>query len=97
MYAAFLIYRSFSIQENRKMETIFDHNVTKRELEMLTGFDDFTLDDLDNITQIGNYAMLYDLYSLRGNDEKALYYLNMIPDSDWKIFSLCNHDHATRL
>lgn len=82
----------------KKLETIFDHDVTKGELKLLTGFDDITLEgDLKNWSQQSHYALLFRLYGLRGNMEKAYEYANKIEDSEYRLFSLLNHDHAKEL
>ena len=80
-----------------KIETIFDHNVTKGELKLLTGFEDVTLSDLKGWSQQSHYALLFRLYGLRGDMEKAYEFANKIEDSDYRLFSLLNHDHAREL
>lgn len=77
------------------MESVFDHNVTKDELELLFGTRNMTRERLDGLTnQEDNYAYLYRLYLLRKNREMATKYLSMIPDSEWKVFTLIQHDFA---
>lgn len=77
------------------MESVFDHNVTKEELEDIFGSSDITWEDLkDWISQVDCYADLYRLYLLRKNREMATKYLSMIPDSEWKVFELMQHDFA---
>lgn len=71
------------------METIFDHEITKRELELLNSFlpsriiksKDVYLQskELDRIN-----ADLYRLYTLRGDLSKADIYLKKIKDPAYK-------------
>ncbi|MCD8387013.1 MAG: hypothetical protein LUD17_09015 [Bacteroidales bacterium] len=76
------------------METIFDHNVTKEELRKLFGDPDFEPEICLECNQENNYIHIYRLYLLRGNKQKWVEYLNKIPDSENKLFSIANHDHA---
>ncbi len=60
------------------------------------GLDDFTPEDMNKMSQISNYGVIYCLYAYRGNKEKMAHYLSLIPNSDWKNFQLANHDNAQR-
>lgn len=72
------------------METIFEHNVTKKELELLKGFN-----PIGKITSRDSYlkeksedrslADLYRLYVLRGDNFKAEEFLNKIHDQRYKF------------
>jgi hypothetical protein len=71
------------------VETIFEHNVTKKELELLKGFN-----PIGKISSRESYlkeknedrslADLYRLYILRGDNLKAEEFLNRITDSRCK-------------
>ncbi len=71
------------------METIFEHNVTKKELELLKGFN-----PIGKITSREVYlkeknadrsfADLYRLYILRGDNFKAEEFLDKIHDMRYK-------------
>lgn len=74
------------------METIFDHNVTKNELELLFGFDDYSAKDFENDTKEQNISLIVRLHLLRKNMEKAAEYSRKLPDTIDKIFTLLNHD-----
>jgi hypothetical protein len=60
------------------METIFDHSITASELEYL--FIKYkNREDYETFTQAhSKYADLYLLYNLRGDSEKAEYYLEKV-------------------
>jgi hypothetical protein len=60
------------------MESIFDHNVTASELDYL--FIKYkNREDYEALTQShSKYADLYLLYNLRGDGEKAEYYLEKV-------------------
>lgn len=55
------------------METIFDHNATKDELESLTGFSNKS-EYLENTTARNVYSKIAKLYRMRNNSIKAAYY-----------------------
>ena len=74
------------------METVFDHNITREEINAILGPLDWTPENLERLTQESNYELIYRLYSHRRNDKKAKIYLDLIPNTIHKIFSLCNHD-----
>lgn len=73
------------------MDTIFDHNLTKRELELLNSFyptqvirdrEEYLVEKkLDRIN-----ADLYRLYTLRGDFQKAGLYLKKVKDPTYKYF-----------
>lgn len=77
-----------------KIETIFDHNVTEEEIELLFGMTGYTEEYLQKKTQDRNYAHIYCLYLIRKDEMTAMKYFNLIPDSINKYFSLGNHDFA---
>ena len=78
------------------METVFDHNITKEEMEAILGSPNYTRERLESVikSQISHYSMIYSLYTFRGDHKKAGKYADMIPDSIHKIFGICNHDFA---
>ncbi len=78
------------------METVFDHNITKEEMEAILGSPNYTRERLESVikSQISHYGMIYSLYTFRGDHKKAGKYADMIPDSIHKIFGICNHDFA---
>ncbi|MBR3830724.1 MAG: hypothetical protein IKJ52_05685 [Muribaculaceae bacterium] len=77
-----------------KIETIFDHNVTEEEIEILFGMTGYTEEYLQKKPQDRNYAHIYCLYLIRKDEMTAMKYFNLIPDSINKYFSLGNHDFA---
>lgn len=84
-----------------KVETVFEHNLTKEEIIGLFAFEDTdrenyiaTLKRCYNTNeQIMNAinARLYTLYYYRGDKKKAMEYADRLPDCDSKWFSLMNH------
>ncbi len=71
------------------METIFEHNVTKKELELLKGFNPVGKISsresyLDEKNADRSLADLYRLYVLRGDNYKAEEFLNRIHDMRYK-------------
>ncbi len=71
------------------METIFEHNVTKKELELLKGFNPAgKISNREIYLQEKNedrsLADLYRLYVLRGDNYKAEEFLDRIHDSRYK-------------
>lgn len=77
------------------IETIFDHNVTEEEIVKLFGIGGYTEDLFINDSQERNYAHIYCLYLIRKDEETAMKYFNLLPDSINKWFSLGNYDIAT--
>lgn len=77
-----------------KIETIFDHNVTEEEIEILFGMTGYTEEYLQKKPQDRNYAHIYRLYLIRKEESIAMKYFDLIPDSINKYFSLGNHDFA---
>lgn len=77
-----------------KIETIFDHNVTEEEIEILFGMTGYPEEYLQKKPQDRNYAHIYCLYLIRKDEMTAMKYFNLIPDSINKYFSLGNHDFA---
>jgi hypothetical protein len=71
------------------VETIFEHNVTKKELELLKGFNPaWTISNRDVYLKEKNedrsLADLYRLYVLRGDNYKAEEFLNRIHENRYK-------------
>ncbi|MCL5030528.1 MAG: hypothetical protein M1480_16065 [Bacteroidetes bacterium] len=71
------------------METIFDHNVTGVEIELLNSFmSSRAIRDKEkyeqNIDRDRSYSDLYHLYTLRGEIRKAEQYLSKIKDPEYK-------------
>lgn len=56
-----------------EMETIFDHHPTPEEIKALFGemIDETSYEVLD---QANEYGVIYQLYRLRGDEEKAAFY-----------------------
>ena len=60
------------------METIFDHDITEKEIEFITGFPNTTKENyLSYRSDWGIFTDLYYLYRYRKNKEKADYYFNL--------------------
>ena len=84
-----------------KVETVFEHNITKEEIYGLFGFEDMTREryirtlkrtrKTDDAIQYGINSRLYALYLSRGNKDKAMEYANRLPDCDHKWFAVMNH------
>jgi hypothetical protein len=71
------------------VETIFEHNVTKKELELLKGFNPVGKISsretyLKEKNEDRSMADLYRLYVLRGDNLKAEQFLNRIHDISYK-------------
>jgi hypothetical protein len=71
------------------VETIFEHNVTKKELELLKGFNPIGRISsresyLKEKSQDKSFADLYRLYVLRGDEMKAEEFLNRMNDTNYK-------------
>ena len=71
------------------METIFDHNITGIEIEVLNSFiPSRAIRARETYTEHSNSdkanSDLYHLFILRGKAEKAEEYLNKIKDPDYK-------------
>ena len=65
------------------IETVYDHNLTDEERELL-GFDDNKEDYLKGLTEDGAFADLFRLYFHRGDWAKAKEYLKRIKDQNYK-------------
>ena len=76
------------------METIFNHNVTKKELLAVTGFEDTSISDFADWSQQDHYGLIYRLYTFRKNSEMAKKYADLIPNDVHKMFGTCYHDFA---
>lgn len=71
------------------METIFEHNVTKKELELLRSFNPIgRISNRESYLKEENedksLADLYRLYVLRGDNFRAEEFLNRIRDDHYK-------------
>ncbi len=73
---------------------MFDHNITREEIDAIMGPIDWTLEDLIDDSQEFNYTIIHNLYLYRGDYKMAKKYLDMIPNDDHKLFTICNHDFA---
>lgn len=78
------------------METVFDHNITEKELEAIFGTKEVTLQRLETLgfDQRSHYNAIYSLYRYRGLRSIAKKYADLIPNDVAKVFGLCNHDFA---
>lgn len=83
-----------------KVETVFEHNITKEEIQSIFYFPTTKEEYIASINRICSNdkeindfvnADLYILFRLRKNKLKALEYFNKISDSEAKWFSLANH------
>lgn len=84
-----------------KVETIFEHNLTKEEVYGLLGLEDVTRDmyikvvkntyDNDESRMWSINCSLYYLYYWRRDKVKAMEYADRLPDRDGKWFSVLNH------
>lgn len=84
-----------------KIETVFEHNLTKDEIYGLFGFEDTTRNDYieilkkthktDDTIMYGVNVSLYMLYMDRGNKQKAMEYADKLPDCEHKWFSVLNN------
>lgn len=79
------------------METIFDHKVTKSELGKLLGNPNITLDEMSSygFSQNRHYVAIHKLYLIRKDKENAKKYLDKIPNTIVKRFTICNHVFAS--
>lgn len=77
-----------------KLETIYDHNITKE--EMMVMFDMIVeLSTLQKATQRRNYEFIFRLYNeIRKDKTTAMKYANLIPDDNRKVFSLLWNDRG---
>ncbi len=71
------------------METIFDHNITGIEIELLNSFMvTKSIKDKENyesdLDRDRSYSDLYHLYTLRGEIKKAELYLTKIKNPEYK-------------
>lgn len=64
------------------METLFDHRPTKEELRALFGPEAPTREDYEKLTSDADTenGRLFDLFTLRGDSEKAAAYLARVED-----------------
>ena len=90
MYHEFL--EDAGVDAGTKMETIFYHGVTEKEVIALCGLKKNRQQFLDwGLDQEDHYACIYRLYLMRGDKEKAMEYFNKLPNTLNKWFSLGNH------
>lgn len=76
----------------KKKETIFDHGVTEMEIIKLFGIKGaFTESFFQELPQERNDIHIFRLYEYRKNKQMAKIYLDKIPNSDYKLFTLLNH------
>lgn len=90
-------------KDTKHIETFFDYNPTPKEIYGMTGFEDATKEEYISVSReitktekrFINFcnADLYRFFYYRGERERAMTYADKIPDSDWKWFTLLNHDH----
>ncbi|MBR5469560.1 MAG: hypothetical protein IKU78_03745 [Paludibacteraceae bacterium] len=85
-----------------KVETVFEHNLTKEEHYGLFAFEDMTREKYirllksmyknDEDIMFAINALLYALYYFSRKDKKkAMEYADRLPDCDAKWFSVMNH------
>jgi|GEM_PF-936213 len=75
-----------AILKPEPLETIFDHGITDDELWQLTDGNPEPLDEyLYGLSQDSAYADLYRLYGIRGNTDRALYFMEQIQDQGFKF------------
>lgn len=84
-----------------KVETVFEHNLTKDEIYGLFGFEDMTREryiqtlkrtrKTDDAILYGINSRLYYLYYWRGDKQKAMEYADKLPDCEHKWFSVLNN------
>lgn len=78
-------------RDPNKKETIFDHDVTDEEIKDLCGYLPTKQHLIDMLDSTNHIALIYRLYSMRGDKRKARIYFDMLPDTLEKWFSLGNH------
>lgn len=84
-----------------KVETVFEHNLTKDEIVGLFIFEDTTREDYietvkrayntDEEMMMNFNTNLYMLYRDRGDKNKAMEFADRLPDCEQKWFSIMNH------
>ena len=81
------------ILNNKKIETVFDHGVTKSEMDSLFGGEESYADYYLDISADDAYADLYFLYEIRNDHNQAIIFLNRISDENYKnrLSIRCNH------
>lgn len=79
------------VKTTNKMETIFDHGVTEKEVVALCGYLVDKTDFIGKKDQDSHNATIYRLYLMRGDKSKAMEYFNKLPNTLGKWFSLGNH------
>jgi hypothetical protein len=72
-----------AVVQPQKLETVFDHNITKDELRKLLYGDTESLEEYTQfLDQDGAYADIAQLLRSRGDNDKALKYISMITDNE---------------
>jgi hypothetical protein len=74
-----------AVLKPKKLETIFDHNISDSELSALLFGDTESFDEYTQfLDQNSAYADISRLYRLRGDDNTAIRYVNLISDNTLK-------------
>ncbi|MEI6333245.1 MAG: hypothetical protein WCS87_01690 [Methylococcaceae bacterium] len=69
-----------------QLETIFNHEITAAELLALAnGYEETQKEYFYGLDQDSAYADLYRLYILRGDTDKAAFFIEKIKDNQFKI------------
>lgn len=71
-----------AVVQPTKIETIFDHHVTEDEFKQLFDFEESQEDYEYALSQTDAYVDLHYLYELRGNLERAQFYLNQLDEKN---------------
>lgn len=75
-----------AVLKTEYFETIYDHNVTADEiLAMNDGYPETREEYFEVLGHDSAMAGLYRLYSLRGDAEKAIFYMEKIQDNSFKF------------
>ncbi len=69
-----------AVVQPQKIETIFDHHITEDEFKQLFDFEESQEDYEYTLSQTDAYVDLHYLYELRGNLERAQFYLNQLDE-----------------
>ncbi len=74
-----------AVVKEHPIETIYDHGITDAEILQLTdGYPETKEEYFYALGQDSAYADLYRLYVIRGNNDKASFYLEKIQDIGFK-------------
>jgi hypothetical protein len=75
-----------AILKPEPFETIFDHGVTDAEIQALTdGYPETQEEYFYGLDHDSAYADLFRLYRLRGDTDKAAYFMEKIEDNSFKF------------